>query len=367
MSLSSPGKRSSTMGHHFSHPTNKFWVRFTESISSLLPPICGIQINHVANQGLTPRLLDPTEDQNMPQYGYGLTNLVDRPTSEQSELSTLEMRLNVFNLTLKFLLHRPKIVCFVGKKIWDVYESVISKTAMPIVANRNKQMAVNESMDEWTRKYDEDNEESKLTMDIPGEEDDHKLKIKEEIVDAIPLNGDDDHLVKNEGEIPSISESSLSPPPLLSPPASKFEHEAELVKMESAYTEQTTNHIPTPTKKTARSKKVVEQFDPTKPRKYRLPLPLPSPPQSHMHTQMSVNGQVEKAQEWTYFWVVPNTSGLERTPLSEQIINFTALKTFLNHLNDGLMPETEDWKEIDTLGVERTVETMKLAAMAKSA
>jgi hypothetical protein len=27
----SPGVRSSTTGHHFGHPTNKFWVRFTTS------------------------------------------------------------------------------------------------------------------------------------------------------------------------------------------------------------------------------------------------------------------------------------------------------------------------------------------------
>ena len=42
-----------------------------------------------------------------------------------------------------------------------------------------------------------------------------------------------------------------------------------------------------------------EKFDWTKPRPFRLP-----------HT--ADNGQVS----YTYFWVVPNTSGLERTPVS---------------------------------------------------
>ena len=43
----------------------------------------------------------------------------------------MEMRLNVLDLALKMQAHRPKVVCFVGKKIWDVYESVVVKTARP--------------------------------------------------------------------------------------------------------------------------------------------------------------------------------------------------------------------------------------------
>lgn len=48
---------------------------------------------------------------------------------KQAELSTMEMRLDVLDLTVKMQAHRPKVVCFVGKKIWDVYESVVIKTA----------------------------------------------------------------------------------------------------------------------------------------------------------------------------------------------------------------------------------------------
>ena len=39
------------------------------------------------------------------------------------------MRLNVLPFTEKLLGIRPGVVCFVGKKIWDVYESVVSKSA----------------------------------------------------------------------------------------------------------------------------------------------------------------------------------------------------------------------------------------------
>ncbi|KLT45360.1 DNA glycosylase, partial [Cutaneotrichosporon oleaginosum] len=96
-----PGTRSSKRGHHFAHPTNKFWRAL-----------------HLS--GLTPRLLSPEEDSTLPSaYRYGLTNLVDRPTAEQNELSPAEMRAAVLPLVRKFRAYRPRVVCFVGKKIWD--------------------------------------------------------------------------------------------------------------------------------------------------------------------------------------------------------------------------------------------------------
>lgn len=39
------------------------------------------------------------------------------------------MRLNVHPFTLKLIQLRPRVVCFVGKKIWDVFEALAGKTA----------------------------------------------------------------------------------------------------------------------------------------------------------------------------------------------------------------------------------------------
>jgi hypothetical protein len=39
------------------------------------------------------------------------------------------MRLNVYPFTLKLIQYRPRVVCFVGKKIWDVFETLAGKTA----------------------------------------------------------------------------------------------------------------------------------------------------------------------------------------------------------------------------------------------
>jgi hypothetical protein len=144
------------------------------------------------------------------------------------------MRLNALPFTEKLLRIRPRIVCFVGKKIWDVYESVITKSARtvdtgPISAVKN--------------------EPSEATIETSV--------VKEEDVD--PAAEDLKPVVPN---------------PISTTP----------------------NQARPRTRTPARPK---EKFDWTKPRPFRLPY-------------TAENGGVS----YTYFWVVPNTSGLERTPVS---------------------------------------------------
>jgi TDG/mug DNA glycosylase family protein len=40
-----------------------------------------------------------------------------------------------------------------------------------------------------------------------------------------------------------------------------------------------------------------------------------------------------------YLWVVPNTSGLERTPLAQQVEYFSALRAFADSLARGEEPQ----------------------------
>lgn len=224
-----PGQRSSTAGHHFAHPTNKFWRAL-----------------HLS--GLTNRLHPPSEDQTLPAlYNYGLTNLCDRPTAEQSELSTLELRLSVLQLSRKIQRERPRIVCFVGKKIWDIYESVAGKTARTADVPDNgtsttPQIAI---------KSEEDvNSDPNSPQAIVG------LSVKEEPDDP-PMT--------------PIATSKTAPKPGTSRPAGS----------------QTTK---------------AAEFDWTQPRRLRLPFLQDGP---------------GNPLGYTYFWVVPNTSGLERTPVSD--------------------------------------------------
>ncbi|OCF79149.1 hypothetical protein I204_01096 [Kwoniella mangroviensis CBS 8886] len=302
-------KKSSTMGHHFSHPTNKFWRSLHQS-------------------GLTSRLLDPTEDHLMPEYGYGLTNLVDRPTSEQSELSTLEMRLNVYKLTAKFLEYKPKIVCFVGKKIWDVYESVIKKTAIRSIGQKMK---------------------SEKGLGTQAQ-----VKVEEEDLISSDINTiTSSRRVKLESLDDPDQDTSLSPAP--EPEATVRVEEPgpeRLVKIEPDElndSARSSGKFP----KRRMSRVIIEAFDATKPRIFRL----------HHHSI----GSEDEAEGYTYFWVVPNTSGLERTQLPEQIVNFTALKTFLGRIKSQAELQEGEWIDIDPAGLEYTVEEMKRVALSKKA
>ncbi|HWO95460.1 MAG TPA: G/U mismatch-specific DNA glycosylase [Bacillus sp. (in: firmicutes)] len=97
-----PSIRSGETGHHFANPNNRFWT-----------------ILHKA--GLTPRKFHPTEDGDLLQLGYGLTNIVSRPTKTAQEITKEEYREGREELKRKIAHYRPKIVCFVGKGVYQEY------------------------------------------------------------------------------------------------------------------------------------------------------------------------------------------------------------------------------------------------------
>ncbi|OJA10740.1 hypothetical protein AZE42_07270 [Rhizopogon vesiculosus] len=102
-----PGYMSAQRGHHFANPTNHFWKCLHQS-------------------GFTSRLLPPSEDYCLPvSFNIGLTNLVDRPSAEASELSSSERISSVPVLLAKLALHRPRFLCLVGTSNWDVVRKAL--------------------------------------------------------------------------------------------------------------------------------------------------------------------------------------------------------------------------------------------------
>ncbi|KAI9705986.1 MAG: hypothetical protein M1836_005392 [Candelina mexicana] len=96
-----PGLRTSQAGHAYAHPSNLFWKLLHSS-------------------GITDRRLSPSEDGTLPErYSCGNTNIVERPTKDQSELSKEEMDASVEVLEEKIRRWRPEAVCIVGKGIWE--------------------------------------------------------------------------------------------------------------------------------------------------------------------------------------------------------------------------------------------------------
>ncbi len=97
-----PSIRSGEIGHHFASPNNRFW-----------------KILHQA--GLTPRQYSPMEDASLMELGYGLTNLVARPTRAAADVSAAEYARGCELLWGKIELNLPQIVCYVGKGVYQIY------------------------------------------------------------------------------------------------------------------------------------------------------------------------------------------------------------------------------------------------------
>jgi TDG/mug DNA glycosylase family protein len=97
-----PSIRSSELGHHYANPNNRFW-----------------KIIHLA--GLTDRKYEPHEDAALLGLGFGFSNIVERPTKAADEITKEEYIAG--REILKEKIHRfmPKVVCFVGKGVYQQY------------------------------------------------------------------------------------------------------------------------------------------------------------------------------------------------------------------------------------------------------
>jgi thymine-DNA glycosylase len=97
-----PGTRSAAAGHHYAGPNNHFWPLLHES-------------------GLVSEPLKFTQDQRALEWNIGLTNLVGRASPSTSDLSRAEMREGVGPLDRKLLQFAPRLVCFNGKGIYEIF------------------------------------------------------------------------------------------------------------------------------------------------------------------------------------------------------------------------------------------------------
>ena len=91
-----PGRRSSAAGHHFANPRNDFW-------------------RLLADSGLTPRQLHPSEQWSLPELGYGLTNAAYRTTKGSAELRRADFEGARERLQQLAAELRPEMIAFVGK------------------------------------------------------------------------------------------------------------------------------------------------------------------------------------------------------------------------------------------------------------
>ena len=108
-----PGIRSAELGHHFAGYSNRFWKLLFEA-------------------GLTPVLLRAEEDARLVEWGYGITNLVPRPTPGIDTLRPDEFVAGLRLLRRKVRRSRPRIVALVGVTLYRSIFGVAPRTAVAL-------------------------------------------------------------------------------------------------------------------------------------------------------------------------------------------------------------------------------------------
>jgi double-stranded uracil-DNA glycosylase len=94
-----PGVRSALTGHHFAGYSNRFWKLLHQS-------------------GLVPEPVTYLDDDRLPGWGYGITNVVARPTPGIDELRPEEYAAGRLRLRAKVRRYHPDIVAFVGITVY---------------------------------------------------------------------------------------------------------------------------------------------------------------------------------------------------------------------------------------------------------
>jgi double-stranded uracil-DNA glycosylase len=94
-----PGVRSSLTGHHFAGHSNRFWKLLFES-------------------RLVPEPIGWADDVRLPEWGYGITNIVPRPTRGVEALQPDEYERGRRLLLRKIRRYAPPIVAMVGVTVF---------------------------------------------------------------------------------------------------------------------------------------------------------------------------------------------------------------------------------------------------------
>jgi TDG/mug DNA glycosylase family protein len=94
-----PGIRSSQTGHHFAGFSNRFWMLLFES-------------------KLVPERITFEDDDRLSEWGYGITNIVPRPTPGIDTIEPHEYPAGRIRLRRKIARYRPAIVAMVGVTVF---------------------------------------------------------------------------------------------------------------------------------------------------------------------------------------------------------------------------------------------------------
>ena len=94
-----PGIRSALTGHHFAGFSNRFWRLLYEA-------------------KLVPEPIAYTDDDRLPEWGYGITNIIPRPTPGIDTLDPAEYVAGRLKLRAKIRRYKPAVVALVGVTVY---------------------------------------------------------------------------------------------------------------------------------------------------------------------------------------------------------------------------------------------------------
>jgi TDG/mug DNA glycosylase family protein len=113
-----PGIRSALTGHHFAGFSNRFWTLLFES-------------------GLVPERVTSADDDRLPEWGYGVTNLIARPTPGIDTLRADEYLAGARLLRRKVRKWKPPVMALVGVTLYRSLYPKAARTA-PVVGLRDE-------------------------------------------------------------------------------------------------------------------------------------------------------------------------------------------------------------------------------------
>ena len=105
-----PGVRSALTGHHFAGYSNRFWKLLADS-------------------RLVPEPITYADDHRLLEWGFGITNLIGRPSPGIDDLAPSEYVDGWHTLDRKIRRYRPRMVALVGVTLYRVIQPLIAEDA----------------------------------------------------------------------------------------------------------------------------------------------------------------------------------------------------------------------------------------------
>ena len=112
-----PSLRSAQLGHHYAGHSNRFWKLLNETKYIDVP-------------------LTYHDDWRLPEWKYGLTNIVDRPTAGIQELTAQDYRNGRTRLLAKVEHYQPRIIALLGITVKNMLLSEDLSTSLSKTKNK---------------------------------------------------------------------------------------------------------------------------------------------------------------------------------------------------------------------------------------